>query len=91
MARPTRAEEAPVPEHVPLPRAPTRLCAGRAGATGSPTRDQRGLTVFELPVALSISGIRSGIAVVGHGNALHRARVATASAEIPFVGVASEF
>jgi hypothetical protein len=63
----------------------------RAGCGVAPRGAPCDLTGFELLDAWSISGILSGIAVVGYGNALHRARVAKAIAEIPFVGVASDF
>ncbi len=73
-----------------MPRSPhglPRRAPSHTSAVGSPgpTRcagGECGLTLFELLVAMTISGILSGIAVVGYGNALHRARVAKAIAEI---------
>ncbi len=55
------------------------------GGGGGPRRDERGLTLFELVVTVTISAILSGIAVVSYGNALHRARVGKAIAEIRLI------
>lgn len=65
---------------------PAHTAARLPGGRGRPcASNERGLTVFELLVAMTVSGILSAIAVVAYGNALHRARVGKAIAEIRLI------